>query len=412
MSEILQLAVLFVLTVGSCGMLVYWGIGLHRLVQMTRTLPTARDGIAMANTNPPTASVCAIVPAHNEADKIGVLIESLKNQDYPRVSFVLTLDRCTDATGEVARAAIGADDRFEIIEIDTCPDDWAGKVNALHRGVRDSRSARDADYLLFTDADTRFDPACVRATLALAEHRGLDLLSLLSSLDSRRWYEIIVQPAAAVEIGYQFPLLRANADVDRRAFANGQFMLFKREGYESFGGHESVKDALLEDLALAERMGQLSMSVGVFMADGMLTCRMYDSWEKFRKGWKRIYTETAKRQAQRLARWSLRKRAVGTILPLASVVNVGLSMLILVAGGGTLMSVSAIVAGSVSLLAICVFLSALILLHRLGCMPMIGVPAYALGSWLVGGILSEAASDLRKGTPVSWGGRTYPSASR
>ena len=36
------------------------------------------------------------------------------------------------------------------------------------------------------------------------------------------------------------------------AFANGQYLLFNRIVYEAIGGHEAVKDMLVEDYALAQ----------------------------------------------------------------------------------------------------------------------------------------------------------------
>ena len=84
-----------------------------------------------------------------------------------QVRYVLALDRCTDDTAALARAAIDGDERFEIIEIDACPGDWAGKVHAVHAGVTRSRGAADAEYLLFADADTLFSPGCIASALAL-----------------------------------------------------------------------------------------------------------------------------------------------------------------------------------------------------------------------------------------------------
>src|SRR5204862_6144625 len=94
------------------------------------------------------------------------------------------------------------------------------------------------------DADTSFTPGCVAASLALMRERKLDLLSLLSTLSFDTWFERIVQPAATLELMRQYPLTLANAAMDRRPFANGQFMLFTREAYEDVGGHEAVKSSL------------------------------------------------------------------------------------------------------------------------------------------------------------------------
>ena len=94
--------------------------------------------------------------------------------------------------------------------------------------------------------------------------------------------------------------IAVNRRDSRRHFANGQFMLFRRDVYDAIGGHEAVKGELLEDIALARVVGMRrhDYAGGCLMADGMLFCRMYRSWEAFRRGWRRIYTEAAKRKPQ------------------------------------------------------------------------------------------------------------------
>lgn len=47
----------------------------------------------------------AIIPAHNEEAVVGNLVESLKNQDYPKdlYDIYVIADNCTDNTAQVAR---------------------------------------------------------------------------------------------------------------------------------------------------------------------------------------------------------------------------------------------------------------------------------------------------------------------
>ena len=47
----------------------------------------------------------AIIPAHNEENVVEALIESLKNQDYPKDKYEIYViaDNCTDRTPEIAR---------------------------------------------------------------------------------------------------------------------------------------------------------------------------------------------------------------------------------------------------------------------------------------------------------------------
>ena len=183
----------WVLSVGPVATLLLWGLIWIRLEHTIRIVPTLRFGQTLAAADPPTGRVCVVVPAYNEARVIAGLVRSLRDETYPQARFVLALDRCTDDTAALARAEIAGDERFEIVEIDACPSDWAGKVHAVHAGVTRSRGAADAEYLLFADADTLFAPGCIASALALMRQRKLDLLSLLSTLTHDTWFERVVQ---------------------------------------------------------------------------------------------------------------------------------------------------------------------------------------------------------------------------
>lgn len=387
-------------TLNAAGAL-YWLVALHRLIRTARTVPSLRAGLGVSLCEPAPA-VCVVVPAHNEQGVIGALIASLRRQDYPRLHVVLCLDRCTDATASEARRAAANDPRFEIVEVAHCPEDWAGKVHALWTGAQ-RPWARSADLLLFADADTVFDPACVRAAVGLMQARDLAMLSLLSTLTARRWFERVVQPAAALELVRQYPLRRANRDRQRRAFANGQFILIRRDVYDALGGHDAVRDELLEDLALARRLALADHRVGVFPAAGLLTCRMYDSWSSFRTGWTRIYTEAAHRRIDRLHRWALTVLFSGCVAPLCAVVTLAAGPFLLAPEPGArpwaVMAVAA-----TSLAAMTAFLAGA---YRLGRLPMTWLWAYPLGACATGWLLARAAQDLARGVPIRWGGRVY-----
>lgn len=380
----------------------YWSVVLFQITRTGRLLPTARAGVAAADARPPTEKVCVIVPAHNEAGTIAALIASLKAQDYDRMRVVLALDRCTDDTRGVAERAIDHDPRFEIVEIDECPADWAGKVHAAWSGFQRSGHAQNAEVLIFTDADTWFDNACVRSCVALARLRRLDMLSLFCTLSTDTWFERVVQTAAGFELACQYPLLRANMDDHRRRrpFANGQFMLFDAGAYRAIGGHEAVRDALLEDIAFARCVAKREMRGGLLLADGMVRCRMYDDWAQFRKGWKRIYTESANREPRRLRRYAGRSRILGVVLPAAALAGLVLALTL---GDARTAPLVGMVCGG----ALVVWLAGLIAVYRSSGARTEDVLCYPVGAWLVGSIYREAWRDLVSGTPTNWGGREY-----
>lgn len=391
-----------VVGIGPVLTIMLWSYVWLKVQQSAKVIPTLRRGLGLAASMPPRGRVCVVVPAYNEAACIAALIGSLRAETYGELSVVLALDRCTDATETIAREAIGDDERFEIVVIETCPPDWAGKVHAVHAGVTRSRAAREANYLLFADADTTFSPGCVVAALALMRERRLDLLSLLSTLRYESWFERVAQMATSFELMRMYPLVLANQAVNRRPFANGQFMLFRREAYDAVGGHTAVRKALLEDLALARRIDAAGRSAGVFVAAGLFHCRMYASWAEFRRGWKRIYTEGAQRNVRWLELGAMRIRVLGTILPvwtLAAWLLIGPIMAGDAAVGSRLLALT--------MLATFTWAGALLRIAMMAHAPFWTVPLHIVGAWMAGGLFAEAADDLRAKRPTVWGGREY-----
>lgn len=402
---------LILLTVLASGGAVYYGVMLARILRTRRTIPTVRRGLSHSLPDPPPR-VCIVIPAHNEEAVISVLAESLVKQDYPALSIVFALDRCTDRTEAIVRecfaAAAGSlNPRVERIIVESCPEGWAGKTHAAWRGVQDSRGARGAEMLLFADADTEFAPGLVRAAVAIASERRLDLLSLLSRLTCDQAFEKLVQPAAGLELIRQYPLDLVNRDERPRAFANGQFMLFRRELYDSIGGHELVKAELLEDIAFARHLDRIKKSRasrwGVLMSDGMLRCRMYRDWPGFRRGWKRIYTEASLRRPAQLREWAWRKRLTGVAMPLAA----GLCLLaapIALGLGDRPLGWSLLIVG---VLSSTVTALAIAMVYRDQAVPLRFAWLYPFGAWRVASLLAEAARDLDRGVKTVWAGREY-----
>lgn len=410
--EIAFLVLLAPMMLLSITLVVYWTIVLVRIEQTLRGLPTGMDGIALAeNARGADRPVLVVVPAHNEAGMIGTLVRSLREQDHERFRVVLALDRCTDGTAAVAREAIGGDHRFEITEITDVEEGWAGKVNAVRVGLDRCAAASEAEYFLFTDSDCVLHPSCLRATIALAEERGLDLLSFLNEYPAESWYESLVQPVAGFELMRQYPLLRANRTDDRqRPFANGQFMLFRSGFYRSMGGHAAVRDELLEDLALAKAVKANGGRAGALLSGGMVRCRMYETWGDFKRGWRRIYTEAAHRRSNRLLSAAWRTRLLGAVFPVALVLLACVALPIGHLSGATPRS---LVAGyAATLLGIAAFQLAGARVLRVARGTLTVAPLLPAAFWLVSEVLFRASEHLTDGRPTNWGGRSYHRADR
>jgi len=200
-----------------------------------------------------------------------------------------------------------------------------------------------------------------------------------------------------------YPIERV-ARVDRpRAFANGQFLLFSRRAYEEIGGHESVREDLLEDLAFARRCASQGKRIAVRFAGKLLRVSMYDSFRAFDQGWRRIFIEACHRRVSRLRAYGLRLIGIGVGGPLLEITALILGCLQVI-GGRTLPGL-AVCAG-----ALCPFLLrsiALSLAYRRGGIPLRCVWFFAPGAFLVGRTLLLAARDLAARRPIRWGGREY-----
>jgi hypothetical protein len=138
----------WVLGVGALAAVIVWG-----LVWINSTNPTQRSQLRRGGRSPLRIRPRDAVRGGPRAQQSRVIHSrrSLRAETIRICGSMLALDRCTDDTAALARVEIGDDARFELVEVDFCPPDWAGKVHAVHAGV--TRSARaDAAYLLFADA--------------------------------------------------------------------------------------------------------------------------------------------------------------------------------------------------------------------------------------------------------------------
>lgn len=411
----------FVLIMLAVGAAVYAGVVISKIMAAKRRFPSLADRLDAQEPQGGWPRLAVFVPAHNEADVIADVARSVLTQDYPRLRVVFALDRCTDDTEAVLRRAIADSDSpvaAEVVVITECPEGWAGKVHALHHAMWTSDAGRDAELLLFLDADCQLEPGCLKSAVTLQREHDVDLLSVLSSLIVEHWYERIVQPVAAFELVRQFPQHRVNADFglprdmssgllvgERRAwaFANGQFILVRRGAYEQVGGHECVKAALLEDIAIAKRFSRSGHRVGLFLSGGPLRCRMYRSWEAFGRGWKRIYTEAAKRRPYRLLGNARAVMATKVLLPMAGPACVLGGLVALLLGDEPL----ALACGIVGAAATVMYQRMVWMVYR---EQGLGMPMpwdMARGGWHVAAILRAARRDLLSGRATEWGGKRY-----
>ena len=202
----------------------------------------------LALAHPATApSVAVVVPARDEAPVIEASLRSLLAQDYAGpFRVILTDDDSSDGTGDIARS-IG-DSRLTIIRGAPRPAGWSGKLWAVSQGVAE---AGRADLLLLTDADIVHEPAHVSALVAKLERDGLDLVSEMVRLSCVSLAERALVPAFVFFFQLLYPFAWVNDGLKRTAAAAGGTIMLRQQALQRIGGVESVKEALIDDVALA-----------------------------------------------------------------------------------------------------------------------------------------------------------------
>jgi dolichol-phosphate mannosyltransferase len=247
------------------------GIALTRLAKAARVVPPVRATIT------PAGSISVVIPARDEAERIGPLLDAIVGA--PGVHEVIVVDdQSTDATAGVALAA-GA----TVVVGRNLPDGWAGKAWALQQGVE----AASSHWVVTLDADTRPDPRLPTALVARAAGDGFDLVTVGGRFDcptpGSRW----LHPAMLTTLVYRFGPPGTAAGRADRTMANGQCTTFERIRFLGAGGMQLVQGEVVEDIALARRLASDGWRVGFLDAGELLTVRMFESFGDVWTGWGR-----------------------------------------------------------------------------------------------------------------------------
>ena len=225
--------------------------------------------------------VTVLLPARDEAHRIEPCLAGLLAQDHPAMRVVVLDDGSSDSTGDLVRAQVSHDPRFQVIHggPEHPPPGWLGKPWACQR-LADTAVAGDPapDLLLFVDADVVLAPDAVRRIAGLMRDSGLDLASPYPRQVAITAAERLVQPLLQWSWMTTLPLGVAE-DSPRPSLtaANGQVLAITPEAYERSGGHATVRHEVLEDIALARAVKAVGGRANVTDGTDLATCRMYTS---------------------------------------------------------------------------------------------------------------------------------------
>jgi hopene-associated glycosyltransferase HpnB len=201
-------------------------------------------------TPPELPPVDIIVPARDEVETIGPVIASLLAQDYAGKFCVLLID---DNSSDGTAAAAGTAPHLLVICGKPKPASWSGKLWALSQGI----AASSAPILLLTDADVIHDPRHLSCLVARLAQPRVEMVSEMVRLNCTSPAERALVPAFVYFFQMLYPFGKVNDPHCTVAAAAGGTVLIRRKTLEGIGGIGAIKDALIDDVALARAVKSL-----------------------------------------------------------------------------------------------------------------------------------------------------------
>lgn len=216
-------------------------------------------------------SLSVIIPARNEEKNIGKLLSLLQKQTYKPYEIIVVDDNSEDNTAEIASKF-----NVKLIRLEgDPPEGWTGKNWAIWNGYLEAKG----EMLLFLDADVEPQEDFIEVLLSNYEiYKGL--ISCWPYQRFEKFYEHL-------NMVFNLGALAIISSLKVEG-AYGPVMLISREDYEKVGGHEAIKDKIVDDLYFGNLCISKGLKVSNFLGNNYVKFRMYpgglkDLFEGFAK---------------------------------------------------------------------------------------------------------------------------------
>lgn len=247
-----------------------------------------RVPLLMRNRAPSTISktISIIIPARNEELNLPHLLRSLQTQTLQPLEILVVDDHSEDNTSLIA-AQHGA----RVIHRQPDETGWIGKSAVCWEGAQ----AAQGDWLLFLDAD-----------IFLAEKDSLEKMA--SAFQNRDGSGVLsIQPYHVVKYSYEnlsaifnimvlagmnrFSFLR---DRLQPAGAFGPTLLCDRQEYFQIGGHEQVRNSIMENVQLGKLFLEHGLPVSLYGGKDAVHFRMYpEGMQQLSQGWSKSFASAS-----------------------------------------------------------------------------------------------------------------------
>jgi len=247
----------------------YLVIGLNKIKQLSRQSIIAQE-----------VPLAIIVAVRNEEEDLETALKSLCNINYQSYRLIVVNDRSTDRTAEILNDVKGSYPQINIVTIDTLPEGWMGKNNAMYQGYLNSTE----EWILFTDADIVFHPDAISRAMGYAVRNKLDHLTILPEMISRSALLNSVYATFCIMLMMHMKPWEAKNPKSKASSGIGAFNLIRRDAYEKIGTHVKIKLRPDDDLQLGIKVKQAKLKQDVLAAKGYVCLEWYKNLTQFGNG--------------------------------------------------------------------------------------------------------------------------------
>ncbi len=203
--------------------------------------------------------VSVLIPARNEEVNIKRCLYSLIDQSYKNLEIIVLDDDSDDQTYNIVKDVSKNFSSIKLIKGERKLNGWTGKNWACHQLSKFAKG----DFLLFIDADTKLQKNTISETVSEMNNNDVDLISLFPNRITNTAIDKIISVTIGWFIFSCLPIIFSNRN-PMFSSAFGQFLLFRKGAYFSIGGHESIKDKILDDFELGRLITKRGYNLNVF----------------------------------------------------------------------------------------------------------------------------------------------------
>lgn len=227
----------------------------------------------ISNTMPVT-KISVIVPARNEENNIGQLLEALKNQTYPAPLFeiIVVNDHSTDTTADIVR-------RFSTVKLIQLKEDNINsyKKKAIETGI----AAATGELIVTTDADCIPKKEWLTTIAAFRQEKGSVFIAAPVVLDCN---STIIEIFQSLDFMILQGITGASVYKKIHSMCNGANLTYERKVFNEVNGFTSVDHiASGDDMLLMHKIWKLYPHKVHYLKsnDAIVSTRPMKTWKAF-----------------------------------------------------------------------------------------------------------------------------------